>query len=495
MPSGVRRAFHAVLNERAPSPEADRNASVMHRILDLKRKHAPESGILPADRYDFSLDRGQVCATIEEMDELEKKRPELGMPFGMPQLTDAEYRTITEWIEAGAPYAPGPRARACLRGPSDAWEAFLNGNSLKQQLMSRYIYEHWFLAHLYFDDLPQGEYFDIVRSRTPPGSPIDIVATRRPYDDPGIARVYYRLRRVEEALVVKTHMPYALNAAKMNRLRTQFLDAKYEVTSLPSYSTATASNPFVTFQQIPSIARYRLMLEEAQFTIMGFIKGPVCRGQVALNVIDDRFWVAFVDPEQADLTEDELASALNAIQLPAEDEDSLPLLKWKKYSRAETQFLKAKTDAVNRNFGGKHAPTLKLLWDGDGKNENAALTIFRHFDSATVVQGFVGDSPKTAWVVGYALLERIHYLLVAGYDVYGRVGHQLTTRMYMDFLRMEGESNFLALLPLASRDTVRDQWYRGVGDDVKQYLQGDKAYFANETGVVYRTKGSAAGAV
>ena len=39
------------------------------------------------------------------------------------------------------------------------------------------------------------------------------------------------------------------------------------------------------------------MLEEAQYTITGFIKGPVCRGQVALNVINDLFWVVFVDPE------------------------------------------------------------------------------------------------------------------------------------------------------------------------------------------------------
>jgi hypothetical protein len=78
--------------------------------------------------------------------------------------------------------------------------------------MSRYIYEHWFLAHLYFDDLPEGTYFDLVRSRTPPGSPIDIIATRRPYDDPGVPRVYYRFRRVEETRVAKTHMPLALSA-------------------------------------------------------------------------------------------------------------------------------------------------------------------------------------------------------------------------------------------------------------------------------------------
>ena len=84
-------------------------------------------------------------------------------------------------------------------------------------------------------------------------------------------------------------------------------------------------------------------------------------------------------------------------------------------------------------------------------DDNAALTVLRHYDSATVVKGFVGGAPKTGWVVGYSLLERIHYLLVAGFDVFGNVGHQLTTRMYMDFLRMEGEYNFLLLLPPARR--------------------------------------------
>lgn len=32
------------------------------------------------------------------------------------------------------------------------WEAFLNQDGLKYQLSARYIYEHWFLAHIYFSD-------------------------------------------------------------------------------------------------------------------------------------------------------------------------------------------------------------------------------------------------------------------------------------------------------------------------------------------------------
>jgi hypothetical protein len=114
--------------------------------------------------------------------------------------------------------------------------------------------------------------------------------------------------------------------------------------------------------------------------------------------------------------------------------------------------------------------------------------VFRHFDSATVVKGLVGHAPKTAWVVDYPLLERIHYLLVAGFDVFGNVGHQLMTRLYMDFLRMEGESNLLALLPQWRRRPLVDHWYRGTGTDVKDRVYGELADFAGEPNIQYRTK-------
>ena len=38
--------------------------------------------------------------------------------------------------------------------------------------------------------------------------------------------------------------------------------------------------------------------------------------------------------------------------------------------------------------------SLNVIWDGAGRNPNAALTVLRHFDSATVVQGFLGPKPK-----------------------------------------------------------------------------------------------------
>ncbi len=65
-------------------------------------------------------------------------------------------------------------------------------------------------------------------------------------------------------------------------------------------------------------------------------------------------------------------------------------------------------------YFAKHPLDLDPVWDGDGKNPNAALTVFRHKDNATVEQGLLGATPQTAWLIDYTLFERIHYLLVAG---------------------------------------------------------------------------------
>jgi hypothetical protein len=91
--------------------------------------------------------------------------------------------------------------------------------------------------------------------------------------------------------------------------------------------------------------------------------------------------------------------------------------------------------------------------------------VFRHFDNATVVKGFVGEIPKTGWVIDYPIFERIYYDLVANFDVFGNVGHQLSTRLYMDHLRMQAENIFLAFLPADRRKEIRASWYVGAERD------------------------------
>ena len=231
------------------------------------------------------------------------------------------------------------------------------------------------------------------------------------------------------------------------------------------------------------------MLEEAQFTLMGFIKGPVCRGQVALNVIEDRFWIAFLSPDVPWMADETafLAGVKQDLDMPAEEGSTLLSPAWLRYRREHARYVAQKTQFLQKaTSGGRgRGVTLDLVWDGDHENANAALTVFRHFDSATVVKGFVGEPPKTAWVIGYPLLERIHYLLVAGFDVYGNVTHQITTRLYMDFLRMEGEANFLMFLPASRRKSLIDGWYRGVTGDMKDEVTSELAGFAEEPGIRY----------
>jgi hypothetical protein len=235
------------------------------------------------------------------------------------------------------------------------------------------------------------------------------------------------------------------------------------------------------------------MLDEAHFTIMAYIKGPVCRGQVALNVIDDHFWVAFVKPNVADPDQhaDFLSAQAKRMRLPqAKSSLVVSLLQWRGYAKDQKRYLRAEAKAVANSLDkDKLRLDMNLIWDGGPeRNDNAALTVFRHFDSATVVKGLVGQQPSTMWVIDYSLLERIHYLLVAGFDVYGNVAHQLESRLYMDFLRMEGEQNFLLLLPEDTRRDLRNQWYRGAKDHVKDFLLSpENAKYGRDTSILYQT--------
>jgi hypothetical protein len=482
--------FFPVLNERDPTTTANKYGSVLFRMLELKHQHPlPDVAVLP-ESFDFSLNRDQQCASIAEFDRFESDYPLWGMPYGMPELSENEHATLVRWLDQGAPYeGPAPLPPAVTQQVSE-WEQFLNAESLKARLTSRYLYEHLFLTHLYFDTDAEHHYFRLIRSTTPPGQPAREIATRRPYDDPGVDRVYYRLTPERETIVAKTHMPYALGKARMALWRKLFITADYQVDELPSYAVDVAANPFVAFRALPVQSRYRFMLDQAQITIMGFIKGPVCRGQMALDVIEDQFWVFFVEPGvfNNDADAEFLARESENLSLPAQaGSNSLILETWLEYSHREDKYLKAKSEYLQRKFSTPARVTLNDIWDGDGSNPNAALTVFRNFNSASVVQGLVGEPPKTAWLIGYPLLERLHYLLVSGFDIYGNVGHQLNSRLYMDFLRMEGEFNFIALLPKSKRDQVRDYWYRGASKSVKDYLYGSKAWFNQESGIDYHT--------
>ncbi len=465
--------FHPVLNEYTDSPEANRQASVMYKMLELKQQNPlPAVKQLPAS-FDLSLNRKEVCTGAEDFGGYAGKHPSWGMPYALPGLAAEEQSILMRWIEEGAVHTVRKPLPSDYTNLIEKWEKFLNGSSLKQQLASRYIYEHLSYAHLYFPAVDDQHFFELVRSTTPPGQAIKVIPTRRPFDAAGTETFYYRLQEYVATIVEKTHMPYALDDQRMQRWQSLFIDADYTVTALPSYDSNQASNPFVTFAELPVTSRYKFLLDEAQFTIMAFIKGPVCRGDVALDVIDDDFWVFFADPDRDSgmRLEEFLIQNAESLVLPASSENIYrPIHQWKRFAAQQTDFLEKKDQYLRDNYAGARKISLDGLWYGNGVNQNASLTVYRHFDNASVNKGLLGQAPKTAWLVDYSLLERIHYLLVAGYDVYGNLGHQLVTRLYMDFLRMEGEANFLLLLPEETRIKERDFWYRNVNDKVKAYV-------------------------
>ncbi len=484
------RGFSAVLNEAGKSPKNNLQNSVLYHLLRLKQQHPqPTQDLLP-ESFSLGLDREEICPTLETMDDFAQKNPLWGMPYAMPNLSKKEYRTLVSWLAQGASVSPSSSAVSTVLPQIKQWEMFFNQPSNKQRLVSRYLYEHLFHAHIHFSASPAREFYRLVRSTTPPGEAINEIPTVRPYDDPGATPFYYRLLRYQPSIVAKNHIVYEFSDARMQRYRELFLTTDYEVDQLPSYETQIASNPFKVFAALPTESRYRFLLDDAYFFIEGFIKGPVCRGQIALDVIEDRFWIMFFDPNQSVITNNAqfIGEMADELQVPADGGSNFELLRiWTDYWKGQRRYMESK-QAWFKTIGThelEHA--MNFIWDGDGHNPNAALTVFRHFDSGSVAYGLVGEKPETAWVIDYPLFERIHYLLVAGFNIYGNLGHRMSTRIYMDFLRMEGEDYFLAFLPANRRKAIRDTWYVGQRSTVEELFSAPQAWLSTESVIGYQT--------
>ena len=452
------------------------NNSIMLQLLSHKMKNPKSIGDY------FSEKEDQSCVeTGAELGKYLKEHPNQGMPFGFPPLKQEEFETIALWLSQGAK-GPNPTEQEQLTTPKlpDAqaialWEKFFNTPDAKHGMTARYLYEHLFLAHLTFKT-GSNEFFEIVRSKTAPGEPIQLIATVRPYDDPGVDQVYYRFRKIHSTIVHKTHMVFPMDDAQLQRFDELFIQPEWLQTPHPvGYDPAVSANPFRSFEQIPARSRYQFLLDNAHYTIMTFIRGPVCRGQVALNVIHDQFWVMFLDPDH-DLSVKypgflkQQSDNLKTPNANGSDFGNFNIFK-DEYRKAADRFAAAQQAyyASHNYFGLNY----DAIWKGNRPEDTPLLTIYRHFDSASVHKGILGGLPETMWVIDYPLLERIYYALVAGFDVYGTLSHQLATRLYMDTLRLEGESMFLNFMPQEQRRQMLDKWYTGVSEKHVHYVPAE----------------------
>lgn len=441
------------------------NDSVMLHLLAAKLSTPEPDGAYQPESAGLSCPED-----AREVSRFLSRSPAGGMPFGFPGLTSDQYQTLAGWLQQGGG-GPSAAQQAKLVSPSSAvareiakWESFLNRDDPKHVMTARYLYEHFFLAHMAFRGASSREFYRLVRATTPAGEPIAVIATRRPYDDPGVDRFFYRFQKIHETLVQKTHMVVEVDDRALARYRELFIESEWlEAPRVVGRGEFLDANPFLVYAQIPPDSRYRFLLDHSEYIIRTFIRGPVCHGQVALDVIHDHFWVMFRDPD-SDLAVQHpqfLIEQAENLRLPNEKGSDEKFLRTfsNRYRDRYLAFGKAKAA-----FYGELEPegaSLDAIWRGRRSADGPFLTVYRHFDSASVHKGALGDLPRTAWVIDYSQLERIYYALVAGFDVYGNVAHQVNVRRYMDYLRAEGELNFLRFLPRETRLPTFESWYQG----------------------------------
>ncbi len=483
--------------------EESRNCPEIRPRSQLYIKKEKSKGV------DFNIQKTYVDTS--DIDNYFDSRPWAGMPFGFPNLSDHEYETLMTWLENGSPRPLlEKRANPNIEAQIKKWEEFFNKNDFKHRLTSRYIFEHLFQGSLYFSDDP-AKFYRLVRAENREGPPLEI-PTIRPYDDPRKIHFFYRLSPVASTIVHKIHMTYALNFEKMKRFQELFIDIPWRnlEQKLPSYGKEISSNPFSVFKIIPAKSRYQFLLDNAFFFIKTFIKGPVCNGQAALNVIEDHFFVFFISPDSDITLKDErlLDQISPYLDTPAKMGSAWgSILDFQKFNNLYRE--------LKNNFYDDHRPNglgVEDIWKGTKEGKQSFFTIFRHFDSASVHMGSIGHRlPKTIWVLDYTIFEDLYYNLVAGYNVFGAYPHHIRTRLYMETSRINAQDSFLQFMPKESRAKIRNTWHQDkkdnktfypsnvffrhfpelyLGDSSKLKMEVQYPFYPSkrETGIKYKTK-------
>ena len=90
----TRFGFFPVVSRIDPEQGSLHDSLLYHMIT--QRRDVPRGG-------SYDVDAPQTCPrNVAALDLVLRARPERGMPFGLPPLTDDELRPIVQWIEHGA---------------------------------------------------------------------------------------------------------------------------------------------------------------------------------------------------------------------------------------------------------------------------------------------------------------------------------------------------------------------------------------------------------
>lgn len=465
-----KRGFYPVLS-RGGSKLENRYRSLLYQMVEAgTRYNKPGFSRKPLMPVYTNRYNHQCRATPDGLKAHLIENPAAGMPFGLPALDENEFKAVRDWVAAGSPGPTDAELHAAKKVNNAAavlaWERFFNADDKKSRLVARYIFDHVFLATIVLKESP-GDFFRLVRSKTPPERivknangrdktvrlPIEIIDTPLPYTDPhtyaGVDRFYYRLDKITAPIVQKNHFVWHLALADIDHLKTLFLAPEWDDKAKLDAPWGIG-NPFEVFQAIPTEARYRFLLENSELIVSGITYGPVCLGQTATYAVKDQFWVYFVDPKHD-------VSVLNP---------KLGLETWDTFMDRSI----LGNDTYEAAYGAALAKlrpkgyTIDAIWNGDGKNPNAWLTVLRHESNVSVIKGRQGGIPRTQWLMDYSGFERLYYDTVANFRYWSGDIPKLETLVFFNFLRQEFEDNFLLLLPEGVRAKIRGEWTQGIGE-------------------------------
>ena len=435
---------------RAPRPRG--SAAALH--ARARPRASVRRGPAAARRRSGSTSTARSPARASgEFDAYAREHPLGGMPYGMAPLRDEELRILAVVGRAGRAAAPG--RRRCPRARRRAGRAV--GGVPERRLAQAA--HHRAAISTSTGSSPTCTSRTSRRARSSASSargrrratPIDEIATRAPLRRPG-----RRARLVSPAADRRRRSCTRRTSSIRSATRSCSACASSSSTATgsrracPATTPEEASNPFVSLRPdpgalpLPVPARRRAVLHHDLHPRPG-VPRPGRRRRDRGSLLR-----RLPRSRSRPLGHRSRASSRRPtplLNLPAEH---LERPRARASSGSSTATSSAATSTLRESYYDaldpeRRGPTLDWIWDGDGKNPNAQLTVFRHFDNATVVRGFVGEIPKTAWVMDYPIFERIYYDLVAGYDVFGNVAHQVATRLYMDHLRMQSENLFLDL--------------------------------------------------
>lgn len=376
--------------------------------------------------------------------EFAKNHEFVGMPLGLPTLTQQEFQTLKEWLDQGA-HIPTWQDLAEKELPADlsmikSWEQFLNQSDARRKLMSRYFYEHTTYSHLVFTESP-AESYQLVRATNESGYPVQVLKLEQPNTDPENQKYFYRFRKITETHLRKTHLVWNLSLSDQNELLKMFFAQNW---SLPKHYRETYSgNPFVDFEVLPAKARAQFLVRHSKELIDQMVRGPVCVGAKATFAIRDHFWVMFMNPDfDPSVLTPRLQPDPHAIETPIAMDSS-------KIRDYQERWMLTQRQLFPKGLGLDQINT-----QGPG----AQLTIFRHQHNSSVHHGWIGQGEPTVWLLSYSNFERLYYNLVVNFRPWASMFHLLETWTTMKSIREEGEETFLMMLPESSRQALRNHW-------------------------------------